>query len=85
MLKDGRVQLAVPAIYSENGELDAAVKANIDLVAARDLLQAQMPSVKLAEVGSKGAPAKLKRELKTQPEGVPELAAHAPGSNSTPP
>lgn len=36
--KDGRVNCVVPAIYSEGGDLDCIVKANIDTVAARGML-----------------------------------------------
>lgn len=34
-LKDGRVQAVVPAIYTEDADLDRIVKANIDAAAAR--------------------------------------------------
>lgn len=35
-LKDGRVHFSVPAVYSEDSELDRIVKAQIDLIAARE-------------------------------------------------
>lgn len=38
-LSDGRVHAVVPAIYTENSELDKLLKAQIDLVASRHVLQ----------------------------------------------
>lgn len=40
-LKDGRVHCAVPANYTNGGELDGVIKAAIDLVAAREGLTAK--------------------------------------------
>ena len=35
---EGRVHCAVPAIYTEDSELDGVVKARIDSIASRDVL-----------------------------------------------
>ena len=42
-LSDGRVQRTAPAIYTEGSELEATVKARIDLVAANRVTPAPCP------------------------------------------
>jgi len=41
-LKDGRVHCAVPAVYTEDSEIDKVIKAQIDVVAARGGLASLM-------------------------------------------
>lgn len=41
-IKDGRVHCAVPANYTDGGELDAIIKSAIDLVVARETLSTRL-------------------------------------------
>jgi hypothetical protein len=83
LLKDQRVHLTVPAIYTEGGELDIAVKANIDLVAARDHLHAQMPTAKGTETSEPRVT--QKRRSKKPAEGAAEFSGDADAGQSDPP